>query len=84
MGFKTKQVNHIWWVNQIKKATKARFVSHLSEAGQNFIIAKYTNKQGGIDTFKYKIEGTPDELSDMNYIELLNILKNREQDIHRD
>lgn len=68
------------WLARIKKETKARHVSFIQEKEQYFLDVRFNNTLGGIDKYRYKLDGKPEELRPYDYENLIQTLNNRENE----
>lgn len=66
------------WLSRIKKETKARHVSFVRDKEQYFLDVRFDNKNGGVDKYKYKLDGKPEELRPYDYENLIQALNNRD------
>lgn len=61
---------HNRWINTLKNSTKASYVSHMRQGSEYYLKVIM-----GEETLTYKIEGSPSDMTDTNYRELLKELQ---------
>ena len=77
---------HKSWLNRIKKelGKKCTFISHMTRKTNGnteyCILVHLKNDTGGKDKITYKIGTNPDNISEKDYMSLLNMLKKGEYD----